>query len=238
MKVEIWSDIACPFCYIGKAHFDKALASFENAGEIEVDYRAYQLDPEMNFKGGQTAFSYLTKRKGMPMTQVEQLVSRIIQMAADAGLKMDFKTNIPANTLDAHRLIQLAIQERKEKAVIEELFEAHFTNGKNIEDKEVLKTIGVNIGLDAARVTEVLNSDEFAYEVKQDIMESRNLGVSGVPFFMFNGKYAVSGAQPVGSFTNAIEKSFQEWRKDNPEIVSLNVSKGSTCSDSSCEILN
>ena len=131
----------------------------------------------------------------------------------------------------------MAIQERKEKAVIEALFEAHFTNGKNIEDKEELKTIGVNSGLDAARVTEVLNSDEFAYEVKQDIMESRSFGVNGVPFFVFNRKYAVSGAQPVQAFTNAIENSFQEWRKDNPKIVHLNVSDGVACTDDGCEIL-
>ncbi len=236
MKVEIWSDIACPFCYIGKAHFQKALASFQNIKDVDVVYRCFQLDPDYKHKDGETVITYLTDMKGMSVEHVKQMTTHIEQMAKDAGITINFNTNIPANTLDAHRLILLATQEHKQEAIVEALFEAHFTNGKNIEEKNVLKEIGLSAGLSESQLNTVLDSDAYAYEVKQDILESRNIGVRGVPFFLFNRKYAISGAQPVDTFIAALKQSFEEWRMEQPTIVDLNASAGGVCNDDNCSI--
>lgn len=236
MKIEIWSDVACPFCYIGKAHLEKALASFAESKDVEVVYKSYQLDPDYHYQEGDTSYSHLTEKKGIPMEQVKQMTTRIEQMAGDAGLKMDIQSVIPANTFDAHRLIQLAARHNKEEQVVTALFKAHFADAKNIEEQTVLRKIGLQAGLSKDEVDSVFNSDELAYDVSQDIMESRNLGITGVPFFLFNRKYAVSGAQPVEVFEGALAKSFSEWRKEHPVLVSLNTRDDAACTDEGCGI--
>jgi len=236
MNIEVWSDIACPFCYIGKAHLEKALSTFKYASKIEVTYKSYQLDPTYNYQHGDTTFSVLTKKKGMSLEQVKQMAAHIEQMAKKVGITMNIEKTIPANTYNAHRLTHLANKENKSKEVMEALFKAHFTNGKNIEDITVLTEVGVQAGISKALIENLLSSDEFAYDVKQDIMESQNMGVSGVPFFLFNKKYAVSGAQPVDVFENALGKSFEEWEKTNPIFINLNTEKSNTCDNSNCEI--
>lgn len=237
MKIEIWSDIACPFCYIGKAHLEKALSNFEHTAEVEVCYYSYQLDPEYHYQEGDTAFSVLTHKKQMPLEQVRQMADHIEQMAREAGLSMNIEKTLPSNTYDAHRLLHLAKSDRKEKQIMDALFKAYFTDGKLIEDKKVIGKIGVDCGLAQASVDKLLSSDEFAYEVKQDILESRSIGVSGVPFFVLNRKYAISGAQPVEVFTNALKNSFNEWKKDNPQFINLNSSdKDAACGTDGCAI--
>lgn len=236
MKIEIWSDIMCPFCYIGKENFEKALSSFSEAGNIEIEYKSFQLDPSYRHKKGDTVFSYLSETKGMPTEQIEGMTRHISEAAEKAGIKIDFKTNIPANTFDAHRLISLAKQENCDKEIVAGLFKAHFTDGKNIEDVDVLKELGKKAGIPEEKLTKTFSSEDFAYEVNQDIMESRNLGISGVPFFLFDRKFAVSGAQPVEAFEEAIQKSFQEWRKENPAFEELGNSKGGTCTNGNCEV--
>lgn len=236
MKVEIWSDIMCPFCYIGKKNFEKALSSFSEAGKIEVEYKSFQLDPNYIHKEGDTVFSYLSETKGMPAEQIEGMTSHISKTAENAGIKIDFKTNIPANTFNAHRLIYLAKTEKCDKEVVENLFQAHFTDRKNIEDVDVLKELGKEAGIPEEKLIKIFSSEDFSYQVNQDIMESRNLGISGVPFFLFDRKFAVSGAQPVEAFEEAIQKSFQEWRKENPAFKELGNSEGGTCTNGSCEV--
>lgn len=236
MKIEIWSDIMCPFCYIGKEKFEKALSSFSEGEKIEVEYKSFQLDPNYKHKEGDTVLSYLSETKGMPVEQIEGMAQHISQSAREAGIEIDFKKNIPANTFDAHRLIYLAKEEGKEKEIVEALFKAHFTEGENIEDKEVLKALGRKAGIAEEKLDQTFSSEDFSYEVNQDIMESRNLGISGVPFFLFDRKYAVSGAQPVEAFEEAIQKSFQNWRKENPAFENLSSSEGGVCSDGACEV--
>ena len=237
MKIEIWSDIACPFCYIGKTHFEKALADFEHKSKVEVVYKSYQLDPEYHHKEGDTSISVLVEKKGMPEGQVRQMTGHVESMASQVGLSMDIQNTIPANTLDSHRLIHFAITEKKEKETIDALFHSHFTEAKNIEDKQVLTEVAKKVGLNQERTAEVLSSDEFGYDVSQDILESRNLGIRGVPFFLINRKYAVSGAQPMDAFRNALKQTFEEWQKENEQIVSLNsaADDGSSCSVDGCD---
>lgn len=236
MKVEIWSDIACPFCYIGKAHIEKALSSFENAEDVEVLFKSYQLDPEYHNSDGEDVFTHLSEKKRMSLEQVRQMTERVNQMATETGLVIDFEKNIPANTIDAHRLIHLAYQEACGEEVLTALFKAYFTEGKNIEKVEVLEEIGLESGIKQEKLDSFFSSEDFAYDVKQDILESRNLGIRGVPFFLFNRKYAVSGAQPVEVFEEVLEKSFGEWRKGNPALVNVGVDDAGMCADDSCEI--
>lgn len=236
MKIEVWSDIACPFCYIGKHHFETALAAFAHKEEIKVVYKSFQLTPDYYFSEGDTVYKHLSEKKGMPMEQVKQMTAHVTNTAKEAGLAIDFETNIPANTFDAHRLIQLGNKEGCGKQVVEQLFEAHFSKGKNIENKEELIAIGVDSGIEIVKIEQMLSSEDFAYEVKQDILESRNIGVQGVPFFLLMGKYAVSGAQPVEAFAEALSKSYSAWKKENNGIVNLNTTDSDSCSEEGCSL--
>jgi len=227
----------CPFCYIGKQHFDKALDSLSFKNEIEVVYKSYQLDPNYHHVDGDTTYKYLSESKGMSIEQVKEMTSHVEQMGRNAGINIDFSTNIPANTFKAHELIHFAATEGKATAIKERLFKAHFEEGLNIEDDNVLLTLAKEVGLSEDEAKEAIHSDKYAYEVKQDFAEAQQIGVRGVPFFLLNRKYAVSGAQPEGAFIEALEKSFSEWKESNPSIAFLGGdSSAASCTDDNCSI--
>ncbi len=238
MKVEIWSDVMCPFCYIGKRHFEQAIEKLPFKNEIEVDWKSYQLNPEYHNTNNETVYDYLSRSKGMPIEQAKQMTKQVADMAANAGLKMDFDTNIPANTFNAHRVIHLAAKHNLQDLAEEKLFEAHFVNSKNIDETDVLVDLAVEIGLNKDEAVAVLNSDEFAEAVRYDIYESQNLGIRGVPYFVMDRKYGVSGAQPVQAFTDALTQSFTEWKAAQPKttITSLNKNNDAVCDENGCEI--
>lgn len=213
MEIEIWSDIMCPFCYIGKHNFEKAIAELELEREIRVVYKSYQLNPEYEYVPGDTMYSFLFRSKGMPADQVEQMTSQVSQMGLQAGVEINFGKVIPANTFDAHRLIHHAATKNVQREMKEKIFEAHFRDGKNIEDINVLIELTTELGFDAQEMRKLLLSEENSYVVNQDILEARNLGITGVPFFLMNKKYAVSGAQPKESFKQAVSKSFEDWQR-------------------------
>lgn len=227
----------CPFCYIGKHHFESALRSVDFANEIEVQYKSYQLNPEYHYIPGETVFSMLSKSKGMPEAQVHEMTAHVVEMAKQAGLTIDFQTNIPANTFLAHCLIHFAATQGKGTAMKERLFEAHFVEGKNIEDVNTLVDLAVSVGFDASQAREALSDERYAYEVKQDLQEARQIGIRGVPFFLFDRKYAVSGAQPTAAFVEVLEKSFGEWKSKNASIQHLNEQDGgASCGPDGCSI--
>lgn len=230
MKVEIWSDIMCPFCYIGKRHYEEAAKQFADANNIEIEWKSFQLDPSIPnpYNEGKDMYQYLAERKGFSYEQSKQMHSNVTQMAANAGLKYDFDKAVVANSWDAHRVIQLAKSKGLGDAIEERFFKAYFTEGKDMADKATLIQLGKEVGLDEKRVKEVLESDEFSNDVRADIQRAQTIGVSGVPFFVFNDKYAVSGAQPSGVFLETLQKSFAEWRMDNPE-KKLEVVGGPVC---------
>jgi len=238
MKVEIWSDVMCPFCYIGKRHFEQAIEKLPFKNEIEVDWKSYQLNPEYHNTNGENVYEYLSRSKGMPVEQAKQMTNQVVDMAANAGLKLNFDTNIPGNTFDAHRLIHLAAQHGLQDLAEEKLFEAHFVRAKNIEDVNVLLALAAEIGLDETVAAEALNSDQFAEAVRYDIYESQNLGIRGVPYFVMDRKYGVSGAQPVEAFTEALTQSFTEWKSAQPKtnLTSLNKNNDAVCDENGCEI--
>ena len=216
MKVEIWSDIICPFCYIGKRHFEAALAKFADAENIEIEWKSFQLDPTLPKPASKlNVYEYLAQRKGISTEQSKAMHGQVMQMAKAAGLDYNFDKAVVANSFDAHRLIQFAKTKNMGDAAEERFFKAYFIEGKDMCDAATLLALGKEIGLVEAELKAVLESEQFSDEVKRDIFEADQVGVTGVPFFVFNDKYAVSGAQPIAVFLNTLEKSFAEWKKDN-----------------------
>lgn len=236
MKIEIWSDIMCPFCYIGKKHLETALSQFNETGDIDVTWKSYQLDPYIpRNPEHKSTYQYLAESKGISEDDAKQMTAGVAQLAAKAGLTLDFEHALVANSFDAHRLVHLAQTRGLADMVKERLFQAHFTAGKDINNREVLIAIGTEAGLMADEIVAMLDSNRFADEVAHDIREARDIGVRGVPFFVFNRKYAVSGAQPPEVLLQTLEKSFAEWRAEHPKVT-LTVTEGPTCSpDGQCD---
>lgn len=235
MKVEIWSDVMCPFCYIGKRKFEAAMAQFPDSTHVELIWKSFQLDPEAKSVPGQSVYQYLADRKGMNLRQSEQMHDNVANMAREAGLDYHFEKAVIANSFDAHRLAHLAKKHGLGDAMEERLFKAYFTEGADVSDHEVLVRLGKEIGLPEDEIRSVLGSDAYATDVRQDIAEAGQIGVRGVPFFVFDRKYAVSGAQQTAVFLETMEKAFAEWRKANP-ASNLQVTDGAVCTpDGECK---
>jgi len=230
MKVEVWSDIMCPFCYIGKRQYESALKKFTDGNHVEIVWKSFQLDPSIpeNVEKGITAVQYLSSRKGISVEQVKTMHKQVVQMAEKAGLEYHLDHAAVYNSFKAHRIIQFAKSKGLGDVAEETFFNAHFTRNKDLADIKTLIETGKEIGLTEAEVNEALTNEEYARSVKQDIQEARQIGVTGVPFFVFNHKYAVSGAQPADVFLQTLERSFAEWRKDNP-VTELEVLEGKVC---------
>lgn len=216
MKVEIWSDVMCPFCYIGKRRFEQALTSFEYADDIELEWKSFQLYPEMKTQPGKSVNEHLAEVKGWSIEQADQMNRHVSDMAADVGLKFNFDKAVVANSFHAHRLVHFAKEHGKDNEMEEALFKAYFTDGKNIDDPKVLFELGSELGLDKESLEETLESDKYSNSVKQDILAAKNMGIQGVPFFLFDRKYAISGARDTGVFTQALEKAWEEYSKNKP----------------------
>ena len=235
MKIEIWSDVMCPFCYIGKRNFEKALTQFAEKEKIEIVWKSFQLDASVPDIATESYEEYLVKRKGLSAEQVKGMLQNVTQMAREAGLDYHFDRSVMVNSLKAHRLIQFAKTRNLGDEAEERLFHAFFTEGKSIADIDTLTQLGAEIGLDATELQVAFTDERYAYQVNQDIQEARQIGVNGVPFFVFNRKYAISGAQPPQAFLETLRKSFDEWQKLNPQPM-LNIQQGNSCSiDGVCE---
>jgi predicted DsbA family dithiol-disulfide isomerase len=235
MKVEIWSDVMCPFCYIGKRRFEKALAQFPDSDKVEITWKSYLLNPSMKTEPGKNINEYLSETKGWPLEYAQQMNDRVTEMAEQEGLEYDFDRAVVANARDAHRLIQLAKANNKGDAMEERLFKAYFTEGKNIADHNVLLQLGEEVGLSTDQVQQTLKSAAYSEEVEKDIYEAYNIGVRGVPYFVFNDRYAVSGAQHAETFLGALQKSFGEWKKENKQVKDISGDDAAVCSvDGEC----
>lgn len=213
MKVEIWSDIVCPWCYIGRRRFEKALNQFEQREQVEVIWRSYQLDPDAPRDYAGSANDLLAQRYGMSREQVESSHARIIALAAQEGLEYHLERTHPVNSLDAHRLIHLAAQHHLQSEMKERLQKAYFTDGLVVSDPDTLVQLAGEVGLDENETRQMLESDAFTSAVHADERRAQALGSNGVPFFVFDEKYAVSGAQPVEIFTTALERT---WADSHP----------------------
>ncbi|WP_305093751.1 DsbA family protein [Prescottella sp. R16] len=229
--IEVWSDVACPWCYIGKRRFAAALDAFPGRDRIEVVWRSYQLAPDTPVGARRGELEALVEQKGMPADQVRGMFAHVAATGAADGLVLDFDTVIAANTFDAHRLLHLAGERRD--AVLEALFRAHFTDGRVIDDRAVLVEIAAEAGLDVDEVRAALGSDVAADLVRADLEEARRLGVTGVPFFVANRQLAVSGAQPTSVFTELLRRALERNDGDD-DAAPGGTAEG--CSDDGCAI--
>ncbi|MBE7412367.1 MAG: DsbA family oxidoreductase [Leptospiraceae bacterium] len=228
MKVEVWSDVLCPFCYIGKRQYETALKNFKENSEVELIWKSYQLDPQAPEAAKENQVEYLSKRKGMSIAQVNSMLDSVTNYAKSVGLDYNLRGSVVVNSFKAHILIQFAKSKGLGDEVEEKLFYAYFTKNKDIADIANLIDIGKEIGLDESELKNIFSDDNFSYLVKSDLQEANQIGVTGVPFFVFNQKYAVSGAQKPEIFLEVLEKSYSEWKKENSN-PKIQIVEGDSC---------
>lgn len=221
MKIQVWSDFRCPFCYLGKVYLDDAIA--KSSKDIEVEMMSFELDPNYQPVSGSTYIERLSKNTGMSEMKAQLNINRILQMTKEAGLNYDFDSLKEANSFKLHKVFQLA----KEKGVGNEFFDlgyqAHFEKGLDIADDQVIIDLGSQLGLDSKEILEAISSDEYGYKVRQDQGHAQQIGVQGVPHFVFDDKVFVNGAQPPEAFLEAFEY-----------VESLNQESDLMCTDESC----
>ena len=231
MRVEIWSDVACPWCYIGKVRFERAVAEFGRP--VEVTYRSYQLDPSLPPHDDRSEVDYLVERKGMSRDQVRGMIAHVCEAAAGEGLAFDFDRLVVANSFTAHRLLHHAKAHGRLPELKGALLAAHFEQGCDIGDPETLVAVAASVGLDAGESRDVLLSKRYTDDVRADIAEARQIGVTGVPFYVFEDQYAVSGAQPSEVFVDVLR---QVWTMTRPQLVTLGGPvDGEACGPEGCD---
>ncbi|HHX85407.1 MAG TPA: DsbA family oxidoreductase [Actinomycetales bacterium] len=238
MRIDIWSDVVCPFCWIGKRHLEAALDGFRVEhpdAEVEVVWRAYELDPQAPASTDESNSERLAAKYGMPVAEADAMQEQIAERFRAVGLEFDWRAARATNTHDAHRLAALATARGRGDAADEALKRAHFTDGELLSDPAVLSRIGTGIGLPAAEVDALLAGDAYADEVRRDQAEARALGVTGVPFFVLDGRLAVSGAQPTDLFRQALERA---WREGPVPGASpgREGDDGEACADGTCSV--
>ncbi|WP_163971789.1 DsbA family oxidoreductase [Oceanobacillus halotolerans] len=237
MKIEVWSDFVCPFCYIGKRRLELALEQFEHSQGVTIEYKSYELDPNAEKNPGKSIHELLASKYGMSVEKAKKANEDLGKQAAEVGLTYHFDTIKHTNTFDAHRVAKFASENDKGTEMTERLLKAYFTDSKHIGEHDTLIGLAKEVGLDADKVENMLAGNEYASRVRDDEEQARDLGVQGVPFFVFNEKYAVSGAQPLEVFQEVLEKVWVE-EKEKPSIQTLNPqgSKTTYCTDEGCEI--
>jgi predicted DsbA family dithiol-disulfide isomerase len=213
MKVEIWSDVMCPFCYIGKRKFEAALSQFPEKEKIKLIWKSYQLSPDMKTDPHTSIHQFLAKHKGFSLEEAKEVNEHVTQLAKQVGLIYNFDKAVVANSFNAHRFSHFAKHHGKQNEAEEKLFFSYFTAGKNIDDYQTLIQLGAEIGLNTDDLKAALENGMYADDVKADISEAYKVGVHGVPFFVFNRKYSVSGAQSPQVFLQTLERSFSEQKK-------------------------
>ena len=234
LKVQIWSDIMCPFCYIGKRKIEEALSLFEHKDAVAIEWKSFQLDATFKASADDNMVDHLAEKYGKEKDWAQGMLDNMTQNAKNAGLDFHFEKAILANSFNAHRLLHLAKKYQLANDLEELLFKAYLTEGKNINDNSTLKELGVSVGLNAVEIDEVLNSDAYGNDVKQDIQNANAIGVQGVPFFVFDNKYAVSGAQPATAFLEILQKAWDEGKFDS-KVTLINTTEGDSCGIDGCD---
>ena len=232
LTVNVWSDVVCPWCYIGKRRLEAALARFEHKAEVEITWHSFELDPSApkSYEGQGTQAERLAKKYRMPVQRAEQMIEQMVKTAAVDGIEMNVPRQRGGNTFDAHRLLHWAHSQGKQNELKERFFKGHFTDGDAIADHDALAKLASEVGLDEEQARAVLLSDQYADDVRADEENARQLGISGVPFFVVGGKYAVSGAQPSDVLLQALERA---WSEQKPELVTVTGS-GPNCDGDVC----
>jgi len=233
MRIEVWSDVVCPWCYIGKRHLESALAGFDHRDDVEVVYRSFELDPSAPEVPVETTVESLAKKFGTDVAGARELMTRADGAAASVGLVFNHADAPHARTVDAHRLLHLALEEGRQAELKEALLAAYFTRGESMGDHDVLRGVAVSAGLDAARVDEVLSGTDYLDAVHADIAQARAYGANGVPFFVVDQRYGVSGAQPPEVFTELLDRA---WTESHPAVQRVVAGDADACGPDGCAI--
>lgn len=232
MKVEIWSDYVCPFCYIGKRKFEIGLEQFAHKDKVETVFRSFELDPSADPHANESTHSMLASKYGMSLEQAKATSIDVAKQAAAVGLTFNFESMVNTNTFDAHRLVHFAAEQGKEKEMSERLFKAYFTDNDNVGNREKLAELAADVGLNPTAVADMLATSQFADAVRGQEEEGSRLGIRGVPFYVIDRKYAVSGAQPPEVFLETLNKA---WEEKYPTLVQVNqADQDALCTDGVC----
>lgn len=234
MRIDIWSDVVCPWCYIGKRRLEAALAGFEHADEVELVYHSFELDPTAPEVPTETTVQTLARKFGVDEPRAREIMKQADDVAAELGLDFRHADAPHARTIDAHRLLHLAKAEGRQPELKEALLAAYFTGAENVGDHDVLRRVAVAAGLDGERVDEVLGSQEYAADVREDVEQARAYGATGVPFYVVENKYGVSGAQPTELFAQLLEKV---WAEQQPTVTMVTpTGDGEACGPDGCAL--
>jgi predicted DsbA family dithiol-disulfide isomerase len=232
LSVEIWSDIACPWCYVGKRRLEAALARFPHREHVAISWRAFELDPSAP-RALDLSVSYaarLAAKYGRSVEDAAGMISNMAGVARGDGIEMDFENIRPGNTFDAHRLRHLAAEQGLGDDAKEALFKAYLSDGRCVGDRETLLAIGVELGLQASAVMAALESDAYADDVRGEEAAARAIGITGVPFFVFDRRFGVSGAQSSAMLLGALTQAWESEPEPEPEAA-----EGETCGPEGCE---
>ena len=227
MKINIWSDVRCPFCFVGKKKFEKALEKFPHSEKLEITWHSFQLDPQLITQPEVSPFEYFAKVKGITVERAKAMHEGAAMAGKEAGIDFNFDDSKVANSNKAHLLIQLSKTKNLANEMEEALFEAQFLDGKNIDDEETLIQLAKSIGITEDEAKNALQSDELGYLVKQDMQLAAQLGINAVPFFVINDKYGISGAQQPELFLEALEKTWEEFSSGDKGLQLIN--SGESC---------
>ena len=234
MKIEVWSDYVCPFCYVGKRQLEKAIKNSGYEGQIEVEFKSFLLDPTTPIDTEESIYTALAQKYSMSEQEAKNMTANVASRAKEVGLDYNFDDMKTANTTMVHRLAKLAAAQGKAEIYNERLMSAYFLEGEAIGRRDVLTRLAKEVGLNMEEVQRVLESNEYEEDVEQDIYEAQQIGVRGVPFFVFNNKYGLSGAQPQPLFEQTIEQAASEaGLKKRIEVIGQN---GAICSEGQCEV--
>jgi len=234
LKIQIWSDVMCPFCYIGKRKIEEAISQFENKDSVVIEWKSFELDPSFVATPNQNIAEHLADKYGRDIDWAKSMLENMTVNAKNNGLDFHFEKSILANSLNAHRLIHLAKKHNLSNELKEQLFKAYLTDGKDVNNWNTLEEIGVKVGLPIDEIIELITTNNYTKEVREDQQEAQALGVTGVPFFVFDNKYAVSGAQTTDVFLKTLEKTWAEGNFSNT-IQLQNSKEANSCGIDGCE---
>lgn len=234
LNIQIWSDIMCPFCYIGKRRIEEALQNFKHKDSVTIEWKSFQLDANFIAAPDDNIIDHLAEKYRKDTDWAQTMIDNMTQNAKNAGLDFHFEKAILANSFHAHRLLHLAKKYNLANELEELLFKAYLTDGKNVNDLDTLSKLGKEVGIDSEEIKQVLESNEYTKEVQQDIEQAQSIGVQGVPFFVFDNKYAISGAQPATTFLQTLERVWQEGNFDS-KVTMVNTTQENSCDIDGCE---
>jgi predicted DsbA family dithiol-disulfide isomerase len=244
MRIEVWSDVVCPWCYVGKRRFEKALAGFAHRGDVEVVHRSFQLDPSKPVGKTQARGEALRRKYGWSEAQAKAREAQMRATAATEGLDFEMGSALTGNTVDAHQVIHLGKARGIQDAVIERLYRAYFSEGRSLFDHESLVALSAEAGLDPDEIRAVLTEGRYTQAVAADGQEAHALGATGVPFFVIDNRYGISGAQPTPVFAEVLARVWAEaengaeteGRTDKPDAAPAEASENADCDDESCAV--